>query len=90
MYRSLFDLSGRPHPRRPGNQPGTALAPGTVISRSEEMPPHEPRGDRQSRCPNRHRGADTEPLTARSDLGLPTVLSTAAVFALATAGWAAF
>ncbi|WP_326608731.1 DUF6343 family protein [Streptomyces sp. NBC_01799] len=58
------------------------------------MPPHEPRDDRQSRsparAPKRHRRTGTEPLTARSDLGLRMVLSTAAlvVFALATAGFA--
>ncbi|MFF3358800.1 DUF6343 family protein [Streptomyces sp. NPDC002917] len=55
-----------------------------------QMPPREPRDDRQSRSPKRHRRAGTEPLTARSDLVLRTVLSTAAlvVFALATAGFA--
>ncbi|MFF0290909.1 hypothetical protein [Streptomyces sp. NPDC005262] len=60
-----------------------------------QTPPHESRDDRQCRSPKRHRRAGTEPLTARSDLGLRRVLSTAAlvVFALATAGfawWAAF
>ncbi|WP_443050862.1 DUF6343 family protein [Streptomyces sp. NBC_00208] len=55
-----------------------------------QMPPHERRDDRQSRSPKRQRRAGTEPLTARSDLGLRTILSTAAlvVFALATAGFA--
>ncbi|MFI5632530.1 DUF6343 family protein [Streptomyces sp. NPDC051664] len=59
-----------------------------------QTPPHEPRDDRQSRSPartpKRHRRAGTEPLTARSDLALRTVLSTTAlvVFALATAGFA--
>lgn len=55
-----------------------------------QMPPREPRDDSQSRSPKRPRRAGTEPLTARSDLGLRTVLSTAAlvVFALATAGFA--
>ncbi|WP_327420322.1 DUF6343 family protein [Streptomyces sp. NBC_01230] len=55
-----------------------------------QMPPHEPRDDRQSRSPKHHDRAGTEPLTARSDLRLRTVLSTAAlvIFALATAGFA--
>lgn len=55
-----------------------------------QMPPREPRDDSQSRSPTRHRRSGTEPLAARSDLGLRTILSTAAlvVFALATAGFA--
>ena len=55
-----------------------------------EMPPHEPSDGKQSRSPTYRRRAGTEPLTARSDLVLRAVLSTAAlvVFALATAGFA--
>ncbi|WP_371127924.1 DUF6343 family protein [Streptomyces sp. ok210] len=86
---------GRNVAQRPEDPAGYRTCPGPVVSSSEvssmsQMPPHEPRDERQSRSPKRHRRAGTEPLTARSDLGLRRILSTAALvlFALATAGFA--
>lgn len=86
---------GRDATQRPEGPAGSRTCPGPVVSSSEvssmsQMPPHEPRDERQSRSPKRHRRAGTEPLTARSDLGLRRILSTAALvlFALATAGFA--
>ncbi|MET7551073.1 DUF6343 family protein [Streptomyces sp. NPDC005500] len=85
----------RATPWRPENPAGHRTChrsdrPRSEVSSMSQIPPHEPRDDRQFRSSKRHRRAGTEPLTARSDLGLRTILSTAAlvVFGLATAGFA--